>query len=195
MYSIIVNLRPYYATAPRRSVANVVPDRMNSSQPARTSAAALRTRPRKAHSHTISTHHPPPRRCQRIDGRLIAHSVPSIFLRQKSAQVAGSWYIGQTCPCQKQPCTNITACLPGNTRSGLPGRSLRCNWKRKPRACRPRRSRISGFVSRPLPFNGPKLLAGRSMNKAFLLDEKGWSRHRRFCSPPERSDTRQERAG
>lgn len=51
------------------------------------------------------------------------------------------------CRCQKQPCTNIATRCFGKTRSGRPGRFLRCRRKRRPSAWAARRTRISGKVS------------------------------------------------
>ena len=39
----------------------------------------------------------------------------------------------QSCPCQKHPCTKIAFRRAGNTRSGVPGSSLRCNRNLNPR--------------------------------------------------------------
>ncbi len=51
-----------------------------------------------------------------------------ILLRQYSAFAFGIRAPRtQSCPCQKHPCTKITLRNFGNTRSGFPGRSLRCN--------------------------------------------------------------------
>ena len=55
--------------------------------------------------------------------------VASILLRQEEVLVAGLAANRQpSCPCQKQPCTKITFRRPGNTMSGVPGRSR--TWRR-----------------------------------------------------------------
>ena len=53
------------------------------------------------------------------------------------------------CWCQKQPWTNTADRNLGKTRSGQPGRSLRCSRKRKPIRWAMRRTASSGAVSRP----------------------------------------------
>jgi hypothetical protein len=54
---------------------------------------------------------------------------------------------GQSCWCQKHPCTNITLCRDRKTRSGVPG--SRASWSRYryPSECTSRRTTISGRVS------------------------------------------------
>lgn len=53
---------------------------------------------------------------------------------------------GQLWRCQKHPLTNNALARPGNTRSGVPGRSLRCNRYRSPSACAAFRTASSGPV-------------------------------------------------
>jgi len=75
----------------------------------------------------------------------------SIFVRQYSALAFGARAPrAQSCPCQKHPLTKMSLCSPGKTRSGFPGRSSRCNRKRKPMPWTSRRTINSGAVS--LPF-------------------------------------------
>ena len=50
------------------------------------------------------------------------------------------------CWCQKQPWTKMIFRLDGKTRSGRPGRSLRCKRKRKPNRCASERTAISSLV-------------------------------------------------
>jgi hypothetical protein len=72
----------------------------------------------------------------------------AIFRRQYLAFVFGSLAPrAQSWPCQKQPCTKIILRKRGKTRSGFPGRSLRCSLKRKPMRCAILRTAISGDVS------------------------------------------------
>ena len=51
---------------------------------------------------------------------------------------------GQSCPCQKQPWTKSASLRAGKTRSGEPGRALRCSRYRRPIAWTTRRTFISG---------------------------------------------------
>ena len=117
------------------------------SQRLRTSRTGRRPGPRRAHSHTTRIRQP--LSCSAPRAARSRRRLPVIFSCQNSALVAGHLNIGQSCPCQKHPCTWITALYLGNTRSGFPGRSFRCNRKRKPRAWRPCRRISSGLVSRP----------------------------------------------
>lgn len=73
--------------------------------------------------------------------------LPAIFAAQNSVLVAGSLNLGQSCPCQKQPLTKITARNMGKTRSGHPGSSLRWRRNLSPHLCSPRLNSISGAVS------------------------------------------------
>ena len=57
------------------------------------------------------------------------------------------------CRCQKHPCTKITVPYLGRTMSGVPGRSLRCSRKRKPKRCSMERTRSSGRVFFPRTFD------------------------------------------
>ncbi len=113
----------------------------------RTESTNRRDGPLRAHSQTTRVRHPASARSTRACASLVRF--PPIFLAQNSALVAGSLNIGQSWPCQKQPCTNTTARKRGNTRSGHPGKFFRWSRKRNPRACRPDRSMSSGLVSRP----------------------------------------------
>jgi hypothetical protein len=72
---------------------------------------------------------------------------PSILAFQYLTLLVGRWLpCLHRCPCQKQPCTKITAAYFGNTISGHPGKSLRCKRKRKPIRCSSERTNISGLV-------------------------------------------------
>ena len=68
------------------------------------------------------------------------------LLNQNSVFVAGTVVLLQPCLCQKQPWTNKAKRFLGNTRSGLPGKSLRCRRNRCPARWRARRTTISGLV-------------------------------------------------
>lgn len=65
---------------------------------------------------------------------------------QNSGRDLGGFPILQPCQCQKHPWTNIAFFDPGNTISGVPGRSLRCSRNRLPIAWRALRTMISGEV-------------------------------------------------
>ena len=99
----------------------------------------------RSHSQTINTLHPATSSSLRF--RSSRAIFPLILGPQYSRLVAGSTLRLQPCPCQKQPCTKITHFREGNTMSGFPGKSFRCNRNRKPRACSCRRTNSSGFVS------------------------------------------------
>lgn len=72
---------------------------------------------------------------------------PLIFIRQKSGLVFGHLNFLHSCPCQKQPWTNMAVLYFGRTMSGLPGKSLTCRRYRKPALCRAVRTNNSGLVS------------------------------------------------
>lgn len=101
-----------------------------------------------SHSHITSVRHP--RACRAA----CTSRSRSVFLvsfdSQKLARVLGVYaYWQPEWRCQKQPCTKRHRRNFGNTRSGDPGRSLRCNLKRSPMAWQIERTIISGFVSFP----------------------------------------------
>jgi len=101
-----------------------------------------------AHSQTVKTRHPAV-----ISNAVLRSSLSLfelIFSSQNSVLVPGTLKYLQPCPCQKQPFTKRTAPNFGKTRSGLPGKSLTCNLKRKPLACRDFLMINSGLVF--LPF-------------------------------------------
>lgn len=76
------------------------------------------------------------------------------FLSQNSLFVCGiEAFLQPGCRCQKQPCTKITVPYLGKTMSGVPGRSLRCSRKRKPKRCSMERTRSSGRVFFPRTFD------------------------------------------
>lgn len=103
---------------------------------------------RMAHSHMISTLQPDWLSLSDWFASLVLF--PSIFAFQKSVRVFGSLKYRQLCPCQKQPWIKMAARYFGRIRSGLPGRSLTCMRKRRPRACRAFLMIISGAVFLPL---------------------------------------------
>ena len=97
-------------------------------QQAKRSLIGNRDGPRSVHSQTTSTLHPV---AVRATNAFPSRSrLPSIFVRQNSGRVACILHSAQPCPCQKHPRTKITARRPGKTKSGRPGRSLRCIRKR-----------------------------------------------------------------
>ena len=106
-----------------------------------------KTSPRSASiscSHTLMTCHPAATRADVF--RASRAMFPSIFGPQYAVFDFGRVpCIGQ--PCQKQPSTNMASRTRVNTISGRPG-SLMATWKRSPEAHKPRRSFISGTVSR-----------------------------------------------
>jgi hypothetical protein len=121
--------------------------KMNARDATSASDSGSRFGPRNAHSQTVSTRHPA---CLSASCAFPSRILfPVIFAAQNSGRVAGALNIGQSWPCQKQPCTSTAARWRGNRRSGLPGSSLAWTRKRRPVACRPRLSSISGCVSRP----------------------------------------------
>ncbi len=97
------------------------------------------------HSQITREHHPSELSssiCRPSLCRLVA-----IFVVQNSIFDFGIRPREHSCPCQKQPWTKITFLLRMNTRSGLPGKSARCNRYRYPILCTSRLTSISGFVS------------------------------------------------
>jgi hypothetical protein len=121
--------------------------RTKCSQRSRISTSDKRPGPRIEHSQTTITRHPALRSLE-IAWRSRS-AFRAIFSVQKSVRVDGILHNVQPWLCQKHPCAKITARRAGNTKSGRPGRSRRCKRKRRPLACKPLRSTISGFVSRP----------------------------------------------
>lgn len=104
-------------------------------------------RPRKEHSQTTATRHPEfISACVTVASFILFRPILS---DQNSVRVPGSRKREQSCPCQKHPCTNTTARRPGNTMSGLPGRSRRLSRNLNPSLCRRLRMSFSGLVSRP----------------------------------------------
>ena len=100
-----------------------------------------------AHSQIVATRQPFPSKAERCLRSRSLFKV--IFSLQNSRLVPGHLKRWQSWPCQKQPCTKITALYFGNTRSGLPGRSLQYRRNRKPRRCRADRMASSGAVFVP----------------------------------------------
>ncbi len=74
----------------------------------------------------------------------------SNFACQKSSRDLGCVaFLQPSCRCQKQPCTKIATFHRGNTRSGVPGKSVRCSLNLKPSEWATRRTLSSGTVLRP----------------------------------------------
>lgn len=104
--------------------------------------------PLRLHSQTVRMRQPRPSSASSaIPSRT---RVAAIFPCQNSRLVSGMWNIGQSWPCQKQPCIKTTTPWRGKTKSGRPGSVETFNRYRRPRACRPRRISISGLVLRPM---------------------------------------------
>ena len=116
-------------------------------QESMTSGKGRRPAPLSEHSQTMRKRHP--KACKAAVVRRSRSRFPRILCDQNSGRVVGSLNSGQSCPCQKQPCTRRTARFRGNTKSGRPGNLDTCRRKRRPAACRPRRNMSSGLVSRP----------------------------------------------
>lgn len=109
--------------------------------------------PFKAHSQTVSTRQPIEANSFTFFSSLARFFAS--FSRQNSFRLDGHLNKWQSCWCQKQPLTWITALNLGNTRSGLPGKSrlsilYRCpfRWRYPIRWVRERTS-ISGLVFSP----------------------------------------------
>lgn len=100
---------------------------------------------RSSHSQTVSTLHP--QRSKSAMFRASRLMLPSSLCAQYSARADGRLDRPQpSCWCQKQPFTKITHLRFGNTRSGVPGSSLRCRRYRNPSECTSRRAASSGVV-------------------------------------------------
>ena len=98
------------------------------------------------HSQTIRTFQPSLRSCRRtVRSRFLLRSSLLIqYLRLVEGIRCPLW---QRCWCQKQPLTKMIFLREGKTRSGLPGRSCRCNLKRYPIEWSSFRTTSSGEVS------------------------------------------------
>jgi hypothetical protein len=108
-------------------------------------AASLLTS-RLSHSQIISTRHP------MFSSAATARASRSTFAASLGSQYSLRLFGLEArrqpgCWCQKHPWTKIANRWRGNTTSGRPGRSRRCNRKRYPRACNSRRTISSGCVS------------------------------------------------
>ncbi len=89
-----------------------------------TSSSSRRARPTSAHSQTTTTRHPRASSCRsRSSSR---SQFAASLAAQNSALVAGSTPFGHSCPCQKQPWTNMTARRLRSTKSGVPGNARSC---------------------------------------------------------------------
>ena len=110
-----------------------------------TDSPGSRVRPLTAHSHTAPVRQPSS--WSILTARISTSRLRAILARQNSVRVDGHLNKWQSCPCQKQPCTNSTARCFAKTISGFPGNLRSCSRKRKPFACKPFRSSISGRVS------------------------------------------------
>ena len=90
------------------------------------------------------------------------------FFVQNSTRVLGVVAFAQLlCRCQKQPLTKTTVRYFGRTMSGVPGRSLRCKRKRRPRACSICRTAISAPVSERLTARMTSLRTGSTDDSGF----------------------------
>lgn len=99
-----------------------------------------------AHSQTVTTRHP-----SAVNWTVAMWSrflFAVILVCQNSTRVAGQRNSRQSCPCQKQPCTNMTARHFGRTMSGRPGRSPLWRRNLNPIAWSAFRTTISGLVLR-----------------------------------------------
>ena len=102
-------------------------------------------------SHSQTTRASQPRDLSSPSLRASRVMFASNLSAQNRARVFGVVVRGQPrCLCQKQPWTNTIFPRPGNTRSGVPGRSRACSRKRNPRECARRRTASSGFECFPL---------------------------------------------
>lgn len=113
-----------------------------------TRGGSYRPGPLRAHSQTVRILHPREKIsscCSRSRCRF-----PDIFFFQNLALLDGHLKSGQSCPCQKHPCTRMTARYFGKTRSGLPGSFLSWSRYRYPLANSARLITSSGLVSFPL---------------------------------------------
>jgi len=109
-----------------------------------TVAGARRCFPFRLHSHITITRHP--RSLSALMSRSSRAQFEPIFVSQNSCRIWGTLNKWHLWPCQKQPCTSITALYFGSTRSGLPGKSFLCSRNRNPSAWRRLRMNSSGFV-------------------------------------------------
>ena len=113
----------------------------------RTSVASGNPGLRSAHSQTVRSRQP---RSQRSCSFLISRAwFEAIFTCQNSALDSGSLNNGQSCPCQKQPWTCMTAPYRVSLMSGRPGSEGSCRANRNPARWRRDRRRSSGAVSLP----------------------------------------------
>src|SRR6266404_2516834 len=126
-----------------------------------------------SHSQSTAVFHPSASRVVRF--RVSRWRLLSSFDLQNSTLVCGLRRprSQRAHPCQKHPCTRIANWYLGKTISGLPGKSLRCRRKRKPRACRAWRTANSGAVSfaRTRAINELRLSAERRFMPSRTLPE------------------------
>jgi hypothetical protein len=99
------------------------------------------------HCQTVRTSHPSRRNLRLF--RLSFERFRSSFGNQNSGRDFGGWPIRHPWACQKHPFTKMTFRRDGNTMSGVPGSSFRCNRYLYPRAWRNPRTTISGAVFFP----------------------------------------------
>ena len=100
--------------------------------------------------HSQTTRTSQPRLSKSILLRLSRWTALASFSLQNSRRVFGTTEFVHPCECQKHPCTKITVLYFGNTISGFPGRSFRCNRNRNPFRCNQLLTNSSGFVFFPL---------------------------------------------
>jgi len=101
------------------------------------------------HSQITITLHP--KVDNEISANLSLYDVPFIFSNHHSSRVFGNTkYLQSSCPCQKQPFTNMTVLYLGNTISGFPGNFLSCKRYLNPLANKNLLTSISGLVFFPL---------------------------------------------
>ena len=152
-----------------------MPERSHSAHDSRTTSTGSLPGPFKAHSQIVVYRQPAA--VSLATERTSFSRFRSIFARQNSGRVEGHLKSGQSCPCQKHPCTKIAAFQRGNTRSGFPGSFRSWRRKRNPRACNPFRIINSGRVFVPrMPAIMRLRTSGETMSGIFGL------RHTSICS-------------
>lgn len=115
---------------------------------ASSAARASSGRVRRTHSQTTATRQPMSWSLE--TARASRAAFAPIFVAHHSVRVLGrqkkrhpAW------PCQKHPCTKMTAFQRGRTTSGRPKSSLACSRKRKPARCSQDLTTNSGLVFVP----------------------------------------------
>ena len=100
---------------------------------------------RSSHSQTVSTPHPPDSSRSTFFASRVRFP-RSFFIQKSRLDVGMVARLQPGCWCQKQPLTKTTFLREGNTKSGFPGKSVRCRRYLYPILCRARRTTISGIV-------------------------------------------------